>query len=56
MRCEYLFCDEPATARVTIPHHQPRTCLCEDHVAVQLKWADRYRRTIGMVTVEAITE
>ena len=56
MRCEFLFCDKMASARGTIPHHAPRTCLCEGHTASQIKWADRYRRVVGMVTVEAITE
>jgi hypothetical protein len=50
--CECLFCDSPATARLTAPHLKPRFFICEAHLAEQLKWAAPYRNILGAVTVE----
>lgn len=50
--CEYLFCDQPSVARVTVPHLKPRQCNCEQHLADTLKWAAQYRDVLGAVIVE----
>lgn len=54
MKCECLFCQADATARLTVPHHKPRTLVCEEHLAGQLEWASAYRRVPCMVTVEPV--
>ena len=54
MKCECLFCEADAAARLTVPHHKPRTLVCDEHLADQLEWAAAYRRVPGMVTVEPV--
>lgn len=51
--CEILFCHRPATARFTAPHLKPRHFVCDEHLEEQLKWAEPWRRTLGLVVVEA---
>lgn len=55
MQCECLFCQEQAKYRLTVPHHKPRTLLCDEHLCTQLEWASRYRKVPGMVVVETAT-
>jgi hypothetical protein len=54
IRCECLFCDEVAVARVTVPHHKPQTLMCEADLGRQLEWAAPYRHVLGMVVVEPL--
>ncbi len=54
MKCECLFCQADATARLTVPHHQPRTFLCAEHLETQMKWAEPYRTMAGRVMVEPL--
>lgn len=54
MKCECLFCDEPAVARFTAPTLKPRHFVCEDHLAEQLAWAAPYRQKPGRVAVEPL--
>jgi hypothetical protein len=54
MRCECLFCQADATARLTVPKHKPRTFLCDKHLEAQLKWAEPYRGIIGCVQIEQL--
>ncbi len=56
MKCEYLYCEKEATARVTVPHLKARQGNCDKHLAETLKWADRYRKIPGMVQVEPATK
>lgn len=52
--CEYLFCQHAATTRFTVPHHKPRTFLCEEHTTQQLEWAQPYRHVLGAVILEPL--
>lgn len=54
MKCECLFCDSPAIARLTAPHLKPRFLVCESDLTEQLAWAGAYRSRPGRVTVERI--
>jgi hypothetical protein len=52
--CECLFCQSPAIARFTVPHHKPRFLICETHLSDMLDWAARYRDIPGAVCVEQV--
>lgn len=54
MKCECLFCDAPAVARLTAPRLKPRFLICEDDLTEQLAWASVYRATPGRVVVERL--
>lgn len=54
MKCECLFCQNDATARLTVPQHKPRTLVCEEHLEAQLAWAAPYRTVPGRVQIERV--
>ncbi len=56
MKCECLFCQQPAIARFTAPRLKPRFLICEEHLESQLAWAEPYRRVPGQVRVEMLAK
>jgi hypothetical protein len=56
MICKYLFCNEPAGSRVTVPHYEPRMPVCQTHLEETLRWADRARKYPGRILVEHIAD
>ena len=55
MKCEYLFCQCQASSRLTVPRHQPRTFLCEEHLEALLTWAAPFRDVPGRVVIEPLS-
>ncbi len=52
MKCEHLFCDNEAVARLTVPHLKARQGICAEHLKETLEWAARWRKIPGAVQVE----
>lgn len=52
--CEYLFCFEEASSRLTVPKHKPRMCMCEKHTSEMLEWAAPWRDVLGAITIEPV--
>jgi hypothetical protein len=55
MRCEHIFCQVEATARLTAPRIKERCPFCDEHLEEMLSWANVYRRVPGRVVVERVT-
>ena len=56
MKCECLFCPNEAVARFTAPRLKPRFLICEADLKRQLEWAAPYRRVVGQVCVEMLSD
>jgi hypothetical protein len=55
MKCECLFCYQPAVARLTVPHIKPKCAMCQKHLDEFFERARLYRSVVGSVVVEALT-
>lgn len=54
MSCQYIFCQDEAISRLTMPTVAPKSCFCAKHLQELLQHKNAKKVKIGYVIVENV--